>query len=107
MEKALELGLESDARAQANQLLKDMRQLQKSCQFTAFESVNDAEKPTFLFTFNAPPNTSFIVSAFNSIPEGEGDVIIAITPQDGVTPTGIEYELKEDETTPIELIIKI
>jgi len=65
MEKALEFDLDSDTKTRANQVLKDMRLLQKSCQFTTFETVNNAEKPTFKFTFVGPPNTDFVVAALS------------------------------------------
>lgn len=109
LEKALEFDLSADAKATANRNLNLLRPHLESCQFTAFETINDAKKPTFLFTFQGPPNTDFVGSAFNinSGDEGKGIVMIAITPEDGITPTGIEYELHEGETTPIELDIKV
>jgi len=109
LEKALEFDLSADAKAIANRNLNLLRPHLKSCQFTAFEAVNDAKIPTFMFTFHGPPNTDFVGSAFNRNlgDEGNGIVILAKTPEDGITPTGIEYELHEGETTPIELDIKI
>ena len=109
LEKALEFDLSADAKATANRNLNVLRPHLESCQFTAFEAVNDAKIPTFLFTFQATPNTDFLSSAFNinSGNEEKGIVMTARTPEDGITPTGIEYELHEGETTPIELDIKI
>jgi tetratricopeptide (TPR) repeat protein len=109
LEKALEFDLSADAKATANRNLNELRTQLESCQFTAFEAVNDAKIPTFRFTFQAPPNTDFLGSAFNSNAgaEDKGIVMMARTPEDGITPTGIEYELHEGETTPIELDIKI
>ena len=109
LEKALEFDLSADAIATVNRNLDLLRPHLKSCQFTSFEAVNDAKTPTFLFTFHGQPNTDFVSSLFNvnSGEEGMGAVMFAITPEDGITPTGIEYELQEGETTPIELDIKI
>ena len=109
LEKALEFDLSADAKATANRNLNELRPHLESCRFTAFEAVNDAKIPTFLFTFQATPNTDFLGSAFNinSGDEEKGIVMMARTPEDGITPTGIEYELHEGETTPIELDIKI
>jgi tetratricopeptide (TPR) repeat protein len=109
LEKALEFDLSADAKGTANQKLQELRQRLELCQFTAFEAVNDAKVPTFLFTFQGPPNTDFAATAFNtkSRDEENGIVMFAKTPEDGVTPTGIEYKLHEGETTPIELDIRI
>ena len=104
LEKALEFDFEPDAMAKTNQLLKDMRQRLKTCQMTEFEVVNNAETPTFKFTFIGPPNTDFAAGIFNNV-TGDGYTMEAKTPQDGITLTEIEYELSKDEITPIELEI--
>jgi tetratricopeptide (TPR) repeat protein len=109
LEKVRDVLTSADARATANQKLEDLRPRLELCQFTSFEAVNDAKDPTFLFTFQGPPNTDFVSSAFNRNPvhEADGVAMFAITPKNGVTPTGIEYKLHEGETTPIELDISI
>ena len=109
LEKALEFDLSADAKTTANRNLDNLRPHLELCQFTAFEAVNDAKKPTFLFTFHGPPNTDFVSSASNRNlgDAGIGTVGFAITPEDGITRTGIEYQLREGETTPIELEIRI
>ena len=109
LEKALEFDLPADTKGTVNQKLQNLRQRLELCQFTAFEAVNDAKVPTFLFTFQGPPNTDFAGSAFNTKSQDEenGIVMFAITPEDGITPTGIEYKLHEGETTPIELDVRI
>jgi tetratricopeptide (TPR) repeat protein len=109
LEKALEFDLPADTKGSVNQKLQNLRQRLEVCQFTAFEAVNDAKVPTFLFTFQGPPNTDFAGSAFNTKSQDEenGIVMLAITPEDGITPTGIEYKLHEGETTPIELDVRV
>ena len=109
LEKALEFDLSADAKGTANQKLQELRQRFELCQFTVFEAVNDAKVPTFSFTFQGPSNTDFAGSALNTKSQDEenGIVMFAKTPEDGVTPTGIEYKLHDGETTPIELDIRI
>ena len=106
LEKALDFDLSSEAKTKSNQMLVDLHERQKTCQFTAFETVNDAQKPTFAFTFTGPSNTDFLVAALSRV-TGAGVLMQAKTPQDGIVPTGIEYKLEEGETTPIELDIKV
>lgn len=106
LEKAIEYNLDSDSKVQANLALKDMRQLQKSCLFKTFKTLNDAERPTFEFTFAGPPNTDFVVAALSKT-TGDGYSMTATTPQNGITPTGMIYKLKASETTPIELDIRV
>lgn len=107
LEKAIELGLEPDAKAQVNQLLKDMRERLKTCQMTEFEVINDAEKPTFSFIFLGPPNESF--SFFTNTPgeRGGSSIHMGIIPEDGIALAGTEYTLQKGESTPIEVEITV
>jgi len=105
LEKALELEISSQLEAMAKQELDSLYNQLDTCQMTEFEVVNDAPKPTFMFTFKGPPNTDFMVLALNRV-TGDGYIMEATTPRDGITPTGIEYELKKGEVAPIELDIK-
>ena len=105
LERALELEISSQLEEMAKQELESLNQQLNTCQMTEFEVVNDAKKPTFMFTFSGPPNTDFLVLALNRV-TGDGYIMEATTPRDGITPTGIEYELKKGEITPIELDIK-
>ena len=99
----------SEARDIANQTLEDLRPRLEFCQFTAFEAVNEAKDPTFAFAFQGPPNTGFMGSAFNRnrSDEDTGAVFLALTPDDGVTQTEIAYPLKEGESSPIELEVRV
>jgi hypothetical protein len=106
LEKALDFDLASEAKTKSSQLLVDLRKSQKTCRFTSFQAVNDAQKPTFAFTFIGPSNTDFLVAALSRV-TGAGTLMQAKTPPDGIVPTGIEYQLEEAETTPIELDIKV
>ena len=105
LEKALELDLPPESEEIANQKLEDLNLRLETCQFTEFEAVNDAENPTFIFTFEGPPEKPFTASTFPL--EGDGTVMFATIPENGIVPTGTEYKIKEGETTPIELKIDV
>jgi len=111
LEKALEFDITSQAEDIATQALESLRQRLETCRMMEFEVVNDAETPTFLFTFIGPPNTDFLIATAPVTGSSDGTIdtlfSTAPTPEDGVTPTGSQYRLRAGETTPIELKIII